>query len=206
MSDTDALVADYLKRLEKELSDLPGARRRELVQEISEHIDEARSGLEAESEAEMRTLLDRLGDPADIAAEARERFDVQPKKSGAAEVWALILLLIGGLILPVLGWLVGVFLLWISQVWSTREKLLGTFVIPGGLGGLPFFLLVWGTDFCSTGPGRIHDTCSEGASTLGVLLVILLVVAPLVTVAYLARQMRRRSRSAVGWNTPSTVT
>ncbi len=27
----------------------------------------------------MRTLLDRLGDPADIAAEARERFGVQPK-------------------------------------------------------------------------------------------------------------------------------
>jgi uncharacterized membrane protein len=63
MNETDALVADYLKRLEKELSDLSRARRRELVQEISEHIDEARSGLEAQSEAEMRTLLDRLGTP-----------------------------------------------------------------------------------------------------------------------------------------------
>src|SRR5687767_11415213 len=133
MNDTDALVANYLKRLEKELSDLPRARRRELVEEISEHIDEARSGLEAQSEAEMRTLLDRLGDPADIAAEARERFGVQPKKSGAVEVGALILLPIGGVIVPVLGWVVGVVLLWVSDVWSKREKLIGTFAVPGGL-------------------------------------------------------------------------
>jgi uncharacterized membrane protein len=81
MNHTDELVANYLKRLEKELSDLPGSRRRELTHEISEHIDEARSGLEAQSEAETRTVLDRLGDPADIAAEARERFGVQPKRS-----------------------------------------------------------------------------------------------------------------------------
>src|SRR5688500_20053926 len=46
----------------KELSDLPRARRRELVQEISEHIEEARSGLEAQTEAEMRTLFERLGE------------------------------------------------------------------------------------------------------------------------------------------------
>ena len=81
MSDTDELIANYLKRLENELSDLPRPRRRELVQEISEHIDEARSGLEAQSEAEIRTVLDRLGDPADIAAEARERFGLEPKSS-----------------------------------------------------------------------------------------------------------------------------
>ena len=50
-----------------------------LVLEISEHIDEARSSLEIQSEAEVRTLLDRLGDPADIATEAHERFGTTPK-------------------------------------------------------------------------------------------------------------------------------
>ena len=42
----DKLIDDYLDRLELELADFPPARRRELVQEISEHIAEARAGLE----------------------------------------------------------------------------------------------------------------------------------------------------------------
>ncbi len=79
MNQTEELVADYLNTLEKELSDLPRPQRRELVLEISEHIDEARSSLEIQSEAEVRTLLDRLGDPADIATEAHERFGTTPK-------------------------------------------------------------------------------------------------------------------------------
>jgi uncharacterized membrane protein len=78
MSQTDELVTSYLDRLEVELSDLPRPRRDELVQEITEHIHEARSALSAQSESEIRTLLDRVGNPADIAAEARERFDAQP--------------------------------------------------------------------------------------------------------------------------------
>lgn len=215
MNDTGALVADYLRRLEKELSDLPRPRRRELVEEISEHINEARTGLESQSEAEIRTLLDRLGDPADIAAEARERFGIQPKKSGAVEVGALILLPIGGVIVPILGWVVGVILLWISEVWSKREKLIGTFLVPGGL-ALPvyligFFSLDAGESCVSNrGPGaRIRETCSGGASSLEsillVLILILLVVTPLVTTAYLARRMRRRSKSDARWTTPSTV-
>lgn len=81
MNNTDALVANYLEGLENELSDLPRARRDELVQEISEHIDEARSGIDVQSEAEMRNTLDRLGDPAEIAAEARERFGVPPQEA-----------------------------------------------------------------------------------------------------------------------------
>jgi hypothetical protein len=31
------------------------------------------------------------------------------------------------------GWLVGVVLLWSSTVWTLRDKLIGTLVIPGGL-------------------------------------------------------------------------
>ena len=99
----DKLVEDYLDRLERELADFPSARRRELVQEISEHIAEARAGLESENEAEIRNLLDRMGDPADIAAEARgQARETAPaaapveRRSGALDVAALILLLIGG--------------------------------------------------------------------------------------------------------------
>ena len=87
----DKLVEDYLDRLERELADFPSARRRELVQEISEHIAEARAGLESENEAEIRNLLDRMGDPADIAAEARgqspwRRLPLQRLSSAAPEL------------------------------------------------------------------------------------------------------------------------
>ena len=133
---TDELIRDYLDDLDAELAELPRAARREVVAEISAHIDELRSELRSEGEPDVRELLDRVGDPADIAADARERFGIQPRKRTWVEVTALVLLSIGSLVIPVVGWLIGVVLLWISEVWSTRDKLLGTFVIPGGIGGL----------------------------------------------------------------------
>src|SRR6266540_4083753 len=93
-ADPDTLVADYLSRLDDELRDLPQSRRAELVGEIWEHIEEALA--EAESgDAATRTVLDRLGDPADIAAEARDRLDVAARRPARLEIAALILLLPG---------------------------------------------------------------------------------------------------------------
>ena len=60
-SNADKLVAEYLKALDSELRGLPRSRLRELTQEISEHIAEARSGLEADDEAGVREILERLG-------------------------------------------------------------------------------------------------------------------------------------------------
>ncbi len=39
----DAMVADYLRRLEAALHDLPAARRREIVDGIRDHIQAARA-------------------------------------------------------------------------------------------------------------------------------------------------------------------
>jgi len=200
----DKLVEDYLDRLEGELADFPSARRRELVQEISEHIAEARAGFETESEADVRNLLERMGDPADIAAEAREvpaliRADApagERRRSSALDVAALILLLVGGVVFPVIGWLIGVVLLWISDSWSTNEKLVGTFVIPGGL-ALPVYLSLAGayTESCGGSPGQPLTCVGEPSGvmrSLGVVIVLALFVLPLVTTAFLAR---RRSRA-----------
>ena len=199
----DKLVEDYLDRLERKLADFPSARRRELVQEISEHIAEARAGLESENEAEIRNLLDRIGDPADIAAEARGPApETAPaaapveRRSGALDVAALILLLVGGVVIPVIGWLVGVVLLWISNSWTTNEKLFGTLVVPGGL-ALPVYLsLAAGyTESCG-GPVGGPVTCTGGPSpgmrAAGIVVGVALFVLPFVTTAFLAR---RRSRS-----------
>src|SRR6266487_6581660 len=98
----DQLVARYLARLQAALRDLPAARRDELLEQVSEHIATARAELGAQaSEAEIRQLLERLGDPATIAAEAGQRPDehLQPSqvRPGWMEVTALILLPIGGI-------------------------------------------------------------------------------------------------------------
>jgi uncharacterized membrane protein len=199
----DKLVERYLKHLEVELDDLPRDRRREIVDEISGHIAEARSSF-AESESDVRNVLEDLGDPAEIAAEARERFGVQPKKSGFLEIAALVLLLAGGLLLPVAGWLIGVALLWASSVWNTRDKLIGTLVVPGGL-ALPLALFFLGSSLepgrsCILDPETGREISCTGTSdatslteVLGIVLFALLVLAPFVTTAYLARRMRSRA-------------
>ena len=202
-STADKLIEDYLKRLNAELRGLPRARRRELAEEISDHIAEARAGLETEDEAKIRTLLDRLGEPAEIAVEATERLVARPSTAGWKEVGALVLLPIGGVILPVLGWFIGIVLLWISDAWSTRDKLVGTLLFPGGL-LLPVALGVLASE--SSGCGTVvtpqlspqpnaSTDCppADGTGLWEVALVVMLVLVPLVTTVYLARRMRRMS-------------
>jgi hypothetical protein len=199
-SNADKLVADYLKRLNAELRGLPRVRRRELVDEISEHIAEARAALDGENEAAIRTLLDRLGDPEEIAAEARERFGVAPRKVGWKEVGALVLLPIGGVLIPVLGWVVGIVLLWVSDAWSTRDKLVGTLLFPGGL-LVPLGLGVMAEESSGCGsivspqlsPQPIGSACppADGTGLWEVALVVILIVVPLLTTIYLARRLRR---------------
>jgi len=203
---TERLVDDYLKQLDSELAGLPPLRRREIVEEISGHITEARAASPSQDEAEVRTLLDRLGDPAEIAGEARERFEVQPRKSRALEIATLILLLVGGVVLPVIGWLIGVVLLWVSDAWNRRDKLIGTLVVPGGL-LLPVALLTMATSAeagCSTPvPTRgVSEAapCIDGSGRINVLSLIamtLLLLAPQATTAYLARRMRRPAATAL---------
>jgi uncharacterized membrane protein len=213
----DKLVERYLKHLEVELDDVPGDRRREIVDEIAGHIAEARAGLEHETEADVRNILEGLGDPADIAAEARERFEVQAPapqsqyKPGWMEIGALVMLLVGGLVIPFAGWLVGVVLLWLSNAWNVRDKVIGTLFVPGGL-GLSLFLLFFaasagfsGGGSCEFDPGTGREiNCTDfGASdstgafdVVKVLLLAAIIVAPIITTAYLAYRLRRQPAAA----------
>jgi uncharacterized membrane protein len=211
---SDKLVDRYLKHLDVELDDLPRARRREIVDDISGHITEARAGLQAETEADVRNILEGLGDPAEIATDARERFEVSPhprparSEPGWVEIGALIMLLVGGLVLPVIGWVIGVVLLWTSNAWNTRDKIIGTIFVPGGL-GLPILLgtlaLSGGgggcVEFGEVGSQPTLNTCTgQGTSTtevLGIVALVALLLAPIVTTAYLAVRMRRASAAAV---------
>jgi uncharacterized membrane protein len=201
-------VKEYMHDLEAELRDLPRSRRQELLGEIHEHIDSALADSPALEEAEVRNVLDRLGDPADIAEEARQRFGVPKARSGALEIAALILLVIGGIILPVVGWFIGVILLWSSRVWTTGEKLAGTLLFPGGLllpagltlgavGGQSCSGVIQNADQLVTGAAQEIELSCHGPSalyTIGTAILMgVLVIVPIAVAIVLARRMRART-------------
>ena len=188
-TEAEALILRYLQDLEAALGDLPADRRRELLDEVGEHIATARAALDPENEVTVRTMLERLGDPADIAAEARERFGVQPRPPAPAtprlEVVAIVLLVI-----PFLGWVVGVVLVWVSRLWTTRDKLIGT------LGGLAWVWAGAGTVSMSARGSTAVGSGPLGPTETSLLELILFVVPfllPVLAAVYLGFRLRRRA-------------
>jgi uncharacterized membrane protein len=125
----DQIISGYLARLEQALAALPPARRAELVDDVRSHIAEARRGLPEETDADLLNILDKLGDPADIAADARDRLGAQP----APPAMPLGMLEIAAIVALVLVWPAGIALVWLSSAWSRRDKLIATVVVPGGV-------------------------------------------------------------------------
>jgi hypothetical protein len=176
---TDRLVADYLARLARAASRMPAPRRDELLAEIEEHI----SSGGAEDEASMRTLLDRLGTPEEIAAAAYD--DTPPvalvrRPWAALEVAAFAMLTFGSFLLGI-GWLVGVVLLWSSRRWRLGEKLLMTLVVPGGPALFPLISLFTPSQVCTQYEGQ-PETCTGFAfpEAVGIPLFILSLLGPFV--------------------------
>ena len=162
---------EYLRRLERAARVLPRGQREELLAEIRSHIE---AGLAPDAtDAEARNQLDDLGSPADIVAAARP--DQLPARRGAREILALVFLLTG--FPPVLGWLIGVVLLVSSPLWSTRQKLLGILVWPGGL-----------TTVVAMAAGLVMAV----PSPVNHVLMTALVLAPLVVAVYLYQAAGRQ--------------
>lgn len=135
--DSDRLVDAYLKELAREAEPLPAGRRDELLADMRAHIAEARAA-GATSEDEVRQVLQRLGHPRDIVAAATEGL-VQvelPPRLRPQDFVALGLLLVApyllsfSVIVAVVGWVIGLGMLWTSNRWSTIWKLVGTLEWP----------------------------------------------------------------------------
>ena len=62
----DQIVNDYFEQLRKALLPMPRLRRDQLLDELRAHVEAARDGAPADSEAAAREVLERLGDPEDI--------------------------------------------------------------------------------------------------------------------------------------------
>jgi hypothetical protein len=239
-TDDDQLVEDYLRELHIAAQGLPADRRDELIEEITAHIAEARQS--DGSPMAVRNILDRLGDPADIVRAAADtppgspawsgapgsgaghpagQPAAQPGRAGALELAAVLFLLLGGIVIPVLGWFIGVVLLWMSPRWTAKDKLLGTLVWPGGLlapallvvSGAAAGLLATSVTTCTSGDPvaapvsssqetvvqvATHCTTSGGIGlppwlfiTLGLILLILAVAGPIWTASRLLRRARQ---------------
>ena len=96
-----------------------------------------------------------------------------------------MMLLVGGLILPVVGWLIGVVMLWVSNAWNVRDKVIGTIFVPGGLGVLIFLFFAVGTSSAARlfghrglGLGNAQvTTCAESGTSSGEIIGFALLVA-----------------------------
>jgi len=152
------------------------------VAEIGARIAESRVAAAEENDADVFRLLDDIGEPATLAAQAAASLPAPPR-AGWREGLA-----IAGLVSI---WPVGVALLWWSRVWPTRAKLIGTLVPPGGY--LSLVAILAAPLWAATLP-RVQMQLA-GASLLVVQEVWL--VLPVVTAVYLATMAWRRARRSV---------
>jgi hypothetical protein len=192
----DQLIDGYLARLNAAAADLPKSARQELIDDMRSHIVEARSREAEETDASVLNILDRLGEPATVVADARDRLGLrptQPYRPGFLEIAAVILV-------PFF-WPIGVILLWISPAWHWRDKLIGTLIPPGGYMGLAIFGLAVATGHtsggvCVTVTQAVQSGCQSapGPSPLetagSIVAGILIYTLPLITAAYLALRLR----------------
>lgn len=194
-------VQDYLGAVDR-LRDLPRTRRRELLADLHAHIEGELGTRPDATDAEIESVLDELGTPEEIANAARREIPTAPKRMGAHEIFAIILLLVGGLIVPFVGWIVGVVLLWTSTAWRTRDKLLGTLLVPGGLMslGLGFVAVGASSRSCvssAVAGQRVVEHCTGGGgpsavvSALAIAGLVVGVVGPIFTAGWLAVHARR---------------
>ena len=186
------LVDDYLGRLDHAAARLAPARRAELTGDIEAHLEEA-LGPEP-TDAEVRTALDRLGDPEEIVAAEQPRALAPEPTRGTREWAAIILLALGGFVAGI-GWIVGLILLWSSRAWTTRDKLIGTLLWPGGLAtgaGVALILGAANVETCTSGmtsEGPVETTCTGGMPAgLAIVLALVSLLVPVLTAIYLARR------------------
>jgi hypothetical protein len=190
--EADKLVRRYLAQLDAALRGVGDSRREEILAEVQGHIVEGRTGLDPGDTASVRTLLDRVGAPAAIAAEA----GAPPPGSRRWDAWAPWLIIFGPLASG-LGWIAGVLILWTSPTWSRRDQMIATFVPLAGLVAL-FFGLVAAFRAAAGCPGPAGCPAKGFTLPLGVaiLLAVIGLAAHLLPPVHLMRA-RRQQRSTL---------
>jgi hypothetical protein len=192
-TETDPLVRDYMRRLETAASRLPRERRKELIDEIREHLDAALADAAPDDEIAVRNALERLGSPEEIVQAAADPAP-PPVRSGWLEIAAVVLL-----ILPGVGWFAGMAPVALSRVWSAREKVVGIAlaVVPA-----LFFFLAWSlgspgddSQVLQVGVEPVDARVETDSSTaLGFVFTALTILSGLPSALYLGWRLHRHDR------------
>jgi len=118
-------VSAYLHDLDAQLVRVPEP----VASQVREGIAEELHSL---SPAVARQRMEQLGDPARIANEARrDSAVIEESLSPGLHLHAYIvvtasLIAVGGILVPVLGWVAGIVMLWLSHAWRPLEKIIAT--------------------------------------------------------------------------------
>jgi hypothetical protein len=136
-----------------------------------------------ESDADLLNILDRLGDPAELAVEHRPQV-----AAPTPAAWRPGVLEVAALVLTPLFWPVGIILLWASPAWNRRDKLIGTLIPPGGYFGV--LSLSFATTF-QVGPAQV----GSARWMVGSILLALWLGSPILSGLYLANRLRRPAHS-----------
>src|SRR4051812_7259607 len=175
----DPLVDDYLRRLEAAAADLPHGRRGELVAEIQEHIEAALREGGAGDEVAVRNVLERLGPPEEIAAEAGA--GTPAPERGRLETAALLVLAVHFL-LPFVGYLIAAGLVLASRVWDGHDKAVAL-LIP------PLVVVVGGFVVLAGAAGIAEgDSFDSGLGPVEIAVLLAGALSGLLSAAYLSRR------------------
>ena len=130
---TPPAVQSYLAQLDAALS--RGARMRRRTTSVTRSPRNSPAWMPQR----QRVRIEQLGDPFFIAAEAREasRQSLRAHRPGPTPgirrrrlatdgvgyvLLASLLVALGGMVIPVLGWIAGIVMVWSSRAWSRAEK------------------------------------------------------------------------------------
>ncbi len=201
MKSPEQMIDDYLRQVEGHLPRISRPQRREFVAEVRSHLEEQVVSMESPSTADVLNVLERFGDPSEIArdfadgisgGEAGERGHSYPP------TWLV-------LALTVIVWPVGVVLAWLSPAWTTRDKAVATLIpllgwgllLVGGLGmfvagttvviehSIPLDVAPW-QDI----DPAVRERGPSNAAILGIVIMPMLVGSPIISGIILA--VRRR--------------
>lgn len=212
----DQLIDGYLARLRVAAADLPSSVRDELIEDMRAHIAEARAREPQETDATVLNMLDRLGEPDVVVAEAWQRpsaFSSQPATAAAS--YSPGFLEIAAVVLLPFIWPIAVILLWLSPAWRVRDKIVGTIFSVGGYPGIAMVGL-YATQASpsasvaievvqpgATAAGSIVQAGSTGPTPLdvlghvaGVIVLIIFFLLPVLTAGYLAFRLQWGRRMA----------
>lgn len=189
------LIERYLSEVDEALGDLPPARRREILDDLRAHIRDALAAITDPNEAAVRSILDRLGTPDQLARKARERIGIvdslpEPETARRPGIFETIAVVATAII-----WPIGLVLVWISDRWRTRDKVIAAAVPVLGFAFAMLMLIpasfgvVTGTAFA---PQATPVALLTPAATAGLILLLgSLFGTPFLSAVYLADQLRR---------------